>query len=123
MGRKKTQLQPRPGWHGRIWLEGEEGTFIGYGRAVLLEKIQLHGSISKASTEMKMSYKHAWSLVESMNRQAGTPVVITRRGGSRGGGATLSETGIRLLQLFWRVQNKMEKFLDEESAKWLQIDL
>ncbi len=123
MGHKKKQLKPKPGWHGRIWLEGEEGTLVGYGRAVLLEKIQLHGSISKASTEMKMSYKHAWNLVKSMNRQTGTAVVITRRGGNQGGGAILSETGIRLLQLFWKVQKKMEQFLDEESSKWLQNKL
>ncbi len=122
MGRKKKQSHTRPGWHGRLWLEGDEGTFIGYGRAVLLEKIQLHGSIARAATEMRMSYKHAWNLVESMNRQAGSPVVITRRGGSHGGGAGLTDTGLNLLQLFWRVQKKMEAILDEESVTWLQKD-
>ena len=73
MGRKgKNKKVSPPGWYGRIWLEGGEGTFIGFGRAVLLEKIRDHGSISKAAKEMEMSYKHAWKLVESMNRQAGS---------------------------------------------------
>ncbi len=70
-----------------------------------------------------MSYKHAWKLVESMNRQAGTPVVITSRGGSYGGGTVLTDTGIELLALFWRVQKKLEHFLEEESRNWTQNHL
>ena len=117
MGRKgKNKKVSPPGWYGRIWLEGGEGTFIGFGRAVLLEKIRDHGSISKAAKEMEMSYKHAWKLVESMNRQAGSPVVVTSRGGSNGGGTVITETGIELLALFWRVQVKLEQFLDEENT-------
>lgn len=121
MGRKKTQTkEPSPGWHGRVWLEGHEGTFIGYGRAVLLEKIRDHGSISKATQEMKMSYKHGWNLLESMKRQAGTPVVLTTRGGQNGGGATLTTAGTTLLKQFWHVQQKLEAFLANETVAWLK---
>ena len=31
---------------GRLWIEGRDGTFLGYGRVVLLERIGSHGSIS-----------------------------------------------------------------------------
>ncbi len=31
---------------GRVWIEGEEGTFLGYGRVILLERIKALGSIS-----------------------------------------------------------------------------
>ncbi len=121
MGRKgKKRHGASPGWHGRVWLEGGEGTFIGYGRAVLLEKIAARGSISKASKEMNMSYKHAWKLVESMNRQAGSPVVQTSRGGSQGGGTVLTATGEELLTLFWRVQKKLEQLLMQETSAWLE---
>jgi len=121
MGRKKRkQHEISPGWHGRVWLEGGEGTFIGFGRAVLLEKIKEQGSITRAALEMGMSYRHAWKLVESMNRQAGTGVVKTSRGGKKGGGAALTPAGEELLTLFWRVQKKMEQFLAEETAIWMK---
>ncbi|MEN8141616.1 MAG: ModE family transcriptional regulator [Thermodesulfobacteriota bacterium] len=119
MGRKRREKHGgNPGWHGRVWLEGDEGTFIGYGRAVLLEKIQATGSIAGAAKEMSMSYRHAWQLVESMNRQAGGPVVRTSRGGKGGGGAELTPTGRELLALFWRVEKKMAQFLARETAAW-----
>jgi molybdate transport system regulatory protein len=109
-----------PGWHGRVWLEGNEGTLIGFGRAVLLEKIQEHGSIAKATREMNMSYKHGWNLLESMKRQAGSAAVITSRGGKNGGGAVLTPTGEKLLAGFWRIQEKMKLFLAEETALWME---
>ena len=55
---------------GRVWIEGASGTFLGYGRVVLLERIAEFGSISKAAKSMDMSYRHAWELVDSINRQA-----------------------------------------------------
>ena len=58
---------------GRLWIEGSEGTFLGYGRVVLLERIGEHGSISAAARSMDMSYRHAWKLVDSMNQQSNTP--------------------------------------------------
>ena len=80
-------------WRGRIWLEGADGTFLGHGRVVLLERIKEHGSISQAARSMEMSYKHAWDLLDSMNRQAGCKLVETARGGKSGGGATLTPAG------------------------------
>ncbi len=116
MGRKqKKKKGGRPGWHGRVWLEGDEGTFIGFGRAVLLEKIRETGSISQAAKAMEMSYRHAWRLVESMNRQAGDPVVLTSRGGKAGGGTCLTAKGEEIVALFWQVQKRLEDFLLQES--------
>ena len=121
MGRKKSQKNtPQPGFHARIWLEGDEGTFIGFGRAILLEKIREYGSIAKATKEMKMSYKHGWSLLKSMERQAGSPVVLTCRGGKNGGGATLTPTGEQLLVWFWRVQEKLDVLIEQETTLWLK---
>ncbi len=58
---------------GRIWIAAETGTFLGYGRVILLERIQALGSISAAARSMQMSYRHAWKLVDSMNRHSTIP--------------------------------------------------
>lgn len=97
--------------HGRVWIEGPDGTFLGYGRVVLLERIRDHGSISAAARSMEMSYRHAWQLVESMNRQSRVPLVTLSTGGRGGGGATLTEAGQRAIDAFWSLWADLEDFL------------
>ena len=101
---------------GRIWIEGASGTFLGYGRAVLLDRISELGSISKAAKSMNMSYRHAWELVDSINRQARQPLVKTSIGGKKGGGTVLTEAGRKAVKGFWEIYEKFRHFLDREST-------
>lgn len=102
---------------GRIWIEGQEGTFLGYGRVVLLERIREHGSISAAARSMEMSYRHAWELVDSMNRQSQSPVVVKSTGGRGGGGAVLTEAGDQAIATFWSVHSEFREFLQARGKK------
>lgn len=102
--------------HGRIWIEGPDGTFLGYGRAVLLERIRDHGSISAAARSMDMSYRRAWLLVDSMNRQSVRPVVTTSTGGKGGGGARLTDAGERAVVAFWSLWGDFKDFLTSRTG-------
>jgi molybdate transport system regulatory protein len=115
---KDKEQEPRPGLHcqGRIWLERDGETFLGFGRVVLLEHIREHGSISRAAQAMRMSYKHAWDLVDSMNRLAVAPLVETSKGGKGGGGARLTEAGEAAIASFAALRQRLASFLEEESA-------
>lgn len=104
-------------WRGRLWLEGQEGTFLGYGRVVLLERIKELGSIAKAAKSMEMSYKHAWDLIESMNRQAGCKLVATSRGGKSGGGARLTPVGEKAIAVFRQYHAQFQAVLQEMTAE------
>lgn len=86
---------------------------MGYGRVVLLERIRDHGSISLAAKSMKMSYKHAWDLLDSMNSQVDTSLVKTKRGGKNGGGASLTPAGEQAIALFWEFSNRLHEILQE----------
>ena len=101
---------------GRLWIEGPEGTFLGYGRVVLLERIREHGSISAAARSMEMSYRHAWKLVDSMNRQSRQPVVEKVTGGKGGGGAKLTDSGEKAVDCFWSAYKDYKVFLSERST-------
>lgn len=70
---------------------------LGPGKADLLEGIHRTGSIAAAGRSMGMSYKRAWVLVEAMNAAFRDPLVESTRGGARGGGARLTETGEAVL--------------------------
>lgn len=110
MGQRK---QDNAGYRlrGRLWIEGPEGTFLGYGRVVLLERIREHGSISAAARSMQMSYRHAWKLVDSMNRQGHQPLVAKSTGGRGGGGAVLTEAGAVAIDAFWAAYGDFREFL------------
>jgi molybdate transport system regulatory protein len=73
---------------------------MGPGKADLLEAIQETGSISAAGRQMRMSYRRAWLLVDTMNRCFRTPLVATERGGAGRGGATLTPLGVEILARF-----------------------
>ena len=106
-----------PGFRGRVWIDGTDGTFLGHGRVVLLERIREYGSIAKAAKAMEMSYRHAWDLVDSMNQQAERPFVELATGGKGGGGARVTEDGERAIQLFWKFSEDFQKFLKHEQGK------
>ena len=111
---KKEQILS-PGLRGRIWIDGPEGTFLGYGRIVLLERVREFGSITQAAKSMDMSYRHAWELVDSMNRQAPGPLVAAAAGGKGGGGARLTDDGEKAIILFWKLHADFHIFLTKEE--------
>jgi molybdate transport system regulatory protein len=112
---KKTGSVPTVG--GRIWIDGPEGTFFGHGRAVLLERIIEYGSITKAAKSMDMAYRHAWDLVDSMNRQSKEPFVEVATGGKGGGGAQVTKAGEQAIKMFWRFHKDLQAFLTREQKK------
>jgi molybdate transport system regulatory protein len=69
------------------------GARIGPGKVAVLEEIARSGSISAAGRALHISYRRTWELVEDLNATLGAPVVQTAAGGSRGGGANLTEVG------------------------------
>lgn len=100
---------------GRFWIESHQGTFLGQGRVALLERIREHGSISAAARSIKMSYRQAWALVNSMNTYSHTPLVSSATGGKGGGGASLTETGEKAIALYHAVRADFDAFLAKRS--------
>lgn len=115
----KTLLQPAKTYrlNGRLWLETDEGRFLGIGRLELLERITELGSISKAAQAMGMSYKRAWDLVSLMNAQAATPLVSTQTGGTKGGGAVVTEAGQEAIAAFKDLQVRFQEFMAAETRR------
>lgn len=80
------------------------GAMMGPGKAELLERIARTGSIAAAGREMRMSYKRAWQLVETMNAMFRAPVVESARGGAGGGGAVVTDTGAEVLAAYRAIE-------------------
>ncbi|MCA3554052.1 LysR family transcriptional regulator [Aestuariivirga sp.] len=77
---------------------------VGPGKIALLEQIAALGSISAGGRAMDMSYRRAWELIEELNAIFGKPVVESRSGGRKGGGATLTPLGLSLVSRYRAMQ-------------------
>jgi len=87
-----------------IRLDFDNGTALGPGKVRLLEFIAETGSIRKAAAQMKMSYRRAWMLLQALDDGFGHPLVATSRGGSKGGGARLTELGEQVVYRYRRLE-------------------
>lgn len=93
---------------------------IGPGKADILEGIRETGSIAATGRRMKMSYKRAWLMVDSMNRCFSRPLVSAAKGGKRGGGATLTPLGEEVLARYRRMQELAEAAIAGEVQGLLE---
>ncbi|MBN4047131.1 LysR family transcriptional regulator [bacterium AH-315-P13] len=98
----------------RIWIETNNNVLLGEGRISLLKAIEETGSLSKAAKTLKMSYKKAWHLIDTVNKAAKKPVIVLSVGGKGGGGAQLTPYGKSLIIAFENINKNCWKFLDEQ---------
>lgn len=101
----------------RFWLTSGQQALAGRGRIELLERIAETGSIRQAAMAMGMSYRAAWDAMDAMNQRAGVTLILRKTGGSRGGGAELSEQGQRLVALFKTLEQEHRRLIDEMNRK------
>ena len=95
---------------------------IGPGKVRLLELIDEHRSIAAAGRAMKMSYRRAWLLVDSLNHCFKTAVVKAQHGGRAGGGAALTEFGRSLVAHYRGMEEEAER-ATRKRLKALQAGL
>src|SRR6202008_4771533 len=93
-----------PNPHLSIRLDLANGGRIGPGKIALLEAIRAKGSITAAALHLGMAYRTAWLLVEQINEALREPAVTTATGGKRGGGATVTAVGDRVIALYRAIE-------------------
>ena len=96
---------------------------MGPGKADVLEAIEREGSISGAGRALGISYRRAWLLVDTMNRCWDLPLIATAAGGSKGGGARLTELGASVLAHYRQLQAAAQQAHDSEAWAALQSAL
>lgn len=100
--------RPAPGARAirpRVYLRPDVA--VGPGKIDLLQHVDATRSISAAARAMDMSYKRAWQLVDTMNRDFGRPVVETVTGGAGGGGARLTPLGRTLVERYAALEERL----------------
>jgi molybdate transport system regulatory protein len=105
---------PKPRLQLRVRFGSEHS--LGMGKVQLLEAVDELGSISAAARSMNMAYRHAWELIDDLNRCFGEKVVSTASGGSRGGGAELTALGHELVARFRDMEARAREALADDLA-------
>lgn len=100
----------------RLSVSTEGGTALGPGRIDLLAQIAETGSIVEAARHLEMSYMRAWSLIRDTNAAFREPLVVAERGGRKGGGAVLTETGRKVLALYRAMEGEALRAMRSDWA-------
>ena len=93
----------------RLRIDFGEHSAVGPGKIALLERMRDTGSLSQAARELKMSYRRAWLLLESLNTSFRDPVIVTSVGGKGGGGSAITELGIALIAAYRAFEQEVAK--------------
>lgn len=97
-----------------------EAIALGPGKARLLTEIEKNGSISAAARTMRMSYRRAWLLVAEMNRAFREPLVVGGVGGLKGGGASVTPHGRRVLAKYVAMEEKAVRALSADMRAFVK---
>lgn len=105
----------------QVRLAFHHDVIIGPGKADLLEMVDQTGSISAAGRSLKMSYKKAWQLIETMNHHFHSPLVATSSGGNERGGAHLTELGKQVLKHYRSLEKQLLLDQSEDAIALLAL--
>ncbi|MDB5509062.1 MAG: transcriptional regulator, ModE family [Hyphomicrobiales bacterium] len=94
-----------------VTLHGLDAPSVGRDRIQLLEAVAREGSITAGARAVGITYKAAWDALDAMANLFGQPLLLKRAGGKAGGGATLTGTGLRLIDAFHRMEAEMARVL------------
>jgi molybdate transport system regulatory protein len=97
----------------RLRIDFGDASAVGPGKIALLERMRDTGSLSQAARELKMSYRRAWQLLESLNTSFRDPVIVTSVGGKGGGGSAITELGIALIAAYRAFEQEVAKRADD----------
>jgi molybdate transport system regulatory protein len=97
----------------QIAIKKEGNCFLNLIKTELLNEIIQCGSLSGAAKKLKISYQHAWTMIDEMNHIAPEPLVIKQRGGVNGGGAKISSYGMQILNEYKLIEAQVKKLMSQ----------
>ncbi len=92
---------------------------LGPGKIELINAIEKTGSISGAAKMVGMSYRRAWNLVDRINHDFSTEIILTSAGGKGGGGARVSIVGLEIIEEYQKIESKALDSVSNDLEKFL----
>ncbi len=97
----------------KVQLTGSE-PFFGPGARALLECIREEGSVRDACEKMGLSYSKGRKMLDRAEKELGYTIVERSPGGKNGGGARVSDDGLKLLEKYERFEKELTEAAEEK---------
>ncbi|MHA1485364.1 MAG: winged helix-turn-helix domain-containing protein [Candidatus Thorarchaeota archaeon] len=94
----------------KLWLERDGQYVFGLGAYNILKSIHEAGTITDGAKALSMSYRYAWGVIKKIEIALGVKLLETYKGGNvGGGGARVTEHGLKLMEKFDGVRIAVDK--------------
>ncbi|MFN0147237.1 MAG: winged helix-turn-helix domain-containing protein [Dehalococcoidia bacterium] len=93
----------------KLWLERDGRVVMSDYRVRLLALVQETGSLAKAASALKLSYRRAWGKVKELEANLGMPLVQSEVGGAGGGHTVLTPAATALVEAYTRFQIRVAR--------------
>ncbi len=103
---------------GTVTICREGDVFLGNTQIRLLKQVLKDGSILAAAKNLKMSYQHAWHILDKVNQLSSLPILIRQKGGRDGGGCIVSSYGLKLIKAFEANETALKEFLASSNGEF-----
>ncbi|MFC1770315.1 winged helix-turn-helix domain-containing protein [Candidatus Margulisiibacteriota bacterium] len=84
----------------KIWLDKDNKMVFGPGKYELLKMIRKTNSLNKAAKELKMSYRHAWAYIKTMEERLGQKVLCLKVENKKNSGSDLTALAKALISKY-----------------------
>ncbi|MEW6742235.1 MAG: LysR family transcriptional regulator [Planctomycetota bacterium] len=96
----------------KVWFVHGGKQVFGLGLYQLLREMVESGSLQQAAKRCGVSYRYAWGLLNTIERDWQRQLIARRRDGGRGRASVLTEDGLQCLRLFKKVNDEVERVAD-----------
>lgn len=101
-----------------VWLSKDDGKYFGPGVAMLIEGVKRTGSLSSAAKEIGMAYSKAWRIIKRSEELTGCKLLLSRTGGTHGGGACLTQDAEQILSDFTAFRKEVDAEIERAFNKY-----
>ena len=99
----------------QVWLEVDGRHLLGSQEAQILAGIKKLGSFMATAKALGISYAHAWNVIDNVRSILGEPIVEAKKGGEYGGGAKLTEAGLKILGEYYDLERRIGQSVSNTS--------
>lgn len=107
----------------KIYLEDENGKFMGIGVLWLMQSIMRLGSLRSAAAEIGISYSKAYGMIENLETALGHRIIERKRGGKERVGASLTPFAVSFMEIYDSFQKECKVLMEAPFERFsIQYD-
>lgn len=96
----------------KLWIDQDGKIVMSDYRVRLLALVAETGSLARAASAMKLSYRRAWGKIKEIETNLGVPLVQSEVGGAGGGHTVLTPEADAIVRAYVRFQARMTEQLN-----------